>query len=409
MTNERLPLAGLRVADFSRVVAGPYSTYLLARMGAEVVKIEGISPMDHTREVGPYTDATQDRNRSGYFSAVNAAKKSVSLQLSDSVQAAMAREIAEQSDVVVESFLAGGMERFGLGYATLSAANPKLVMVSCSGFGRTGPMASHSAYMNTIAAFVGLTSLNSKGGFPTPVGATFSDLVAGTSIAYAALLAVRRARATGEGALIDLSMAEATMSLMGEPFTAHFAGDADSATPHVPQNVYRTRGDDKWIALSIRTDEQWANLVRVMGSPAWAGSELITRTGRVANAATIDSRLKEWVRPFDNVELTATLQAAGVPAVPSSDPEDVVSNPHFRARGAMAPQDYALEPGRIVPNLPWHFGAHPGLDHVVPAPPKLGEHNHEVLSGLRSATQELIDEISALAAKAASGHGGHLP
>lgn len=408
MTNESLPLAGLRIADFSRVVAGPYSTYLLARMGAEVVKVEGISPMDHTREVGPYTDATQDRNRSGYFSSVNAAKKSVSLQLSDPAQAAIAREIAERSDVVVESFLSGGMERFGLGYASLSAANPKLVMVSCSGFGRTGPMASHSAYMNTIAAFVGLTSLNSKGGFPTPVGATFSDLVAGTSIAYAALLAVRRARTTGAGAHIDLSMAETTMSLMGEPFMAHFAGEAAAPIAHVPQNVYRTRGDDKWIALSVRTDEQWANLVRAMGSPAWAGSDLITRAGRLANAATIDMRLREWTRAFDNVELAESLQAAGVPAVPSSDPEDVVRNSHFRARGAMAPQDYALEPGRIVPNLPWHFAAHPELDHSVPPPPRLGQHNEQILSGLRGATKALIDEISALAAKAARGPGGHL-
>lgn len=405
MTGDHLPLAGLRVADFSRVVAGPYSTYLLARMGAEVIKIEGISPMDHTREVGPYTDATQDRNRSGYFNAVNAAKKSVSLQLSEPAQAAMARQIAEQSDVVVESFLAGGMERFGLGYETLAPANPKLVMVSCSGFGRTGPMASHSAYMNTIAAFVGLTSLNSNGGFPTPVGATFSDLVAGTSIAYAALLAVRRAKTTGQGAHINLSMAETTMSLMGEPFMAHFAGDTGATAAHVPQNVYRTRGDDKWIALSVRTDEQWANLVRAMGSPGWAGSELITNAGRLANTTTIDTRIGEWTRAFDNIELAETLQAAGVPAVPSSDPEDVVRNPHLRARGAMAPQDYALEPGRIVPNLPWHFVAHPELDASVPPPPTLGQHNDAILAGLRGATSDLIAELSALAAKAARGPG----
>ncbi len=408
MTDTNLPLRGLKVADFSRVVAGPYSTYLLARMGAEVIKIEGVHPMDHTREVGPYTDATMDRNRSGYFSAVNAGKKSVTLHLSDPVQSALALEIAVSCDVVVESFLAGGMERFGLSYESMSARNPSLVMVSCSGFGRTGPMASHSAYMNTIAAFVGLTSLNSNGGFPTPIGATFSDLVAGTSIAYAALLAVRRAKATSEGAHIDLSMAETSMALMGEPFMAHFAGEAELPAPkHAPRNVYRTQGDDKWIAISVRTDEQWAKLVNTMGNPAWADGELVANAGRVARRSEIDAHISEWTRNFDNFQLTERLQAAGVPAVPSSDPEDVVQNPHFRARGAMAPQDYALEPGRIIPNLPWHFAAHTELDASVPPPPQLGEHNEELLDGLPRASADLIAHLSALAREAARGPAGH--
>lgn len=152
--------------------------------------------------------------------------------------------------------------------------------------------------MNTIPAFVGLTSLNSKGGFPTPVGAT-SDLVAGTSIAYAALLAVRRARTTGAGAHIDLSMAETTMSLMGEPFMAHFAGEAAAPIAHVPQNVYRTRGDDKWIALSVRTDEQWANLVRAMGSCwGWLRLDNASRTARECRnhrhaPSRMDARLRQ--------------------------------------------------------------------------------------------------------------------
>ena len=297
------------------------------------------------------------------------------------------------------------MERFGLAYETLSARNPKLVMVSCSGFGRTGPMASHSAYMNTIAAFVGLTALNSKDGFPTPVGATFSDLVAGTSIAYAALLAIRRAKATGKGAHIDLSMAETSMALMGEPFMAHFAGETLPPPSHAPRNVYRTRGDDKWIALSVRTDGQWEKLVALMGAPSWAVAELRTAQGRMTWRETIDAHISQWARGFDNIELAERLQEAGVPAVPSSDPEDVVRNPHFRARGAMAPQDYELEPGRIIPNLPWHFVAHPELDTSVPPPPRLGEHNDDILRSLAGATTELIAALNRTADVAARGPG----
>jgi len=376
-------------------------------MGAEVVKIEGVRPLDHTREVGPFTDDTRSRNRSGYFNSVNGAKKSVALQLNDSAQAALARELAVTSDIVVESFMAGSMERFGLGFAALAAENPRLVMISCSGFGRTGPMAAHSAYMNTVAAYVGLTALNSGDGFPTPVGATFSDLVAGTSIAYAALLGVRRARATGRGAWVDISMAEASMALMGEPFMTHFAGAAAASAStgqFAPRGVYRTSGDDKWIAVSVRTDAQWASLIAVMGNQDLAtGDMLAGNEGRIEHSSTIDAAIAAWARNFDNIELTERLQAAGVPAAPASDPEDVIRNPHFLARGAVAPQDDPLEPGHLLPNLPWHFGGFPGLDSALPRAPRLGEHNDDVLATRTDVESQLLDHLNAAAAIAAVG------
>src|SRR5262245_19988150 len=136
----RLTLAGVRVADFSRVVAGPYSTYLLARMGADVIKVEGITILDLTREVGPYSDDTRSINRSGYFNAVNAWKRSVSLDLLDPLHARFALEIALSADIVVESFRAGGADRYGIGWSVLSARKPSIVLSSCSGFGRTGAM-----------------------------------------------------------------------------------------------------------------------------------------------------------------------------------------------------------------------------------------------------------------------------
>ena len=408
--DEPLPLAGIRVADFSRVVAGPYSTYLLARMGAEVIKVEGVNPLDHTREVGPYSDEDRSRNRSGYFNSVNGGKKSVTLHLQDREQAALAKEVALSSDVVVESFMFGVMERFGLGFETLAAVKPELVMVSCSGFGRTGPMRSYSAYMNTIAAFVGLTSLNSEDGkLPMPVGATFSDLVAGTSIAFASLLALRLARATGQGSHVDLAMAEATMALMGEPFSAHFSGSDAKVPASVGafRGVFRTSGDDKWVAMSLTTLGQWDGLINAMQNPAWARSERFsTPAARAKHRPELDALITAWTRQFDNIELTETLQAAGLPALPSSDPEDVVRNPHFRARGAIAEQDYALEPGRAMPNLPWHFLALPELDRSVPAPPTLGQHNREILSSLASANPALIEAIELQAAIAGGQAGG---
>jgi crotonobetainyl-CoA:carnitine CoA-transferase CaiB-like acyl-CoA transferase len=406
----KLPLSGVRVADFSRVVAGPYSTYLLARMGAEVIKIEGVAPLDHVREFGPFSDEERNLNRSGYFNSVNGGKQSVSLHLSDANHARLAREIALRSDLVVESFMTGVMERFGLAYESLAAEKPELVMVSCSGFGRTGPMKSHSAYMNTIAAYIGLTSLNShEGGQQMPVGATLSDLVAGTSAALAALLALRTARATGRGQHIDLSMAEASMALMGEPFMRYFlSGEVmrqqkDSLESEGMGGVYPTAGADKWIAVSITNDQQWASLVKEMNEPDWANSEeLRTSAGRLANRITIDTHLAYWTRQHENIELAQRLQRAGVPAVPSSDPEDIVHNPHFLGRGVVAVQDYDLEPGRLLPNLPWQFANHPSLRRSVPPPPRLGEHNVPVLQSLTSADATTIGEICEIAANAAS-------
>ena len=409
-SRETLPLAGIRIADFSRVVAGPYGTYLLARMGAEVIKLEGVAPLDHIREFGPFSDDERNLNRSGYFASVNGGKQSVSLHLSNPEHAALAREIALKSDLVVESFMTGVMERWGLGYESLAAEKPELVMVSCSGFGRTGPMQSHSAYMNTIAAYIGLTSVNSEAdGQQMPPGATLSDLLAGTSVAFASLLALRSARRTGRGQHVDLSMAEASMSLMGEPFMRYFlAGeimrrDEQTFATSAPYGVYPARGGDKWIAIATTDDAQWLALVGVMGNPAWArDSALADGDVRLARRAEIDAGIAQWTKEQDAIALAEQLQRAGVPAAPSSDPEDLVRNPHFLARGTVAVQDYVLEPGRLLPNLPWHFAGHGGINGTVSAPPQLGEHNTSVLPALTSADAAMVESIVEMAANAAS-------
>jgi len=412
----RLPLAGVRVADFSRVVAGPYGTHLLARMGADVIKVEGLAPLDHTREVGPYSDERRSINRSGYFSAVNAGKRSVSLDLHDPVHAAFAQEIALASEIVVESFRTGGADRFGIGWSVLSARKPSIVLSSCSGFGQAGEMRVHSAYMNTVAAFVGLTALTGEDGpQQMPLGATFSDLVSGTALACGSLLAYRRAQVTGRGRHVDLSMAEATMAMMGQHFMAYFADRSlpqrrgNRFTGTAPSNAYPCLGADKWIAISVSSEAEWANLTRAMGNPAWITEQrLASAAGRLANVQALDAAIAAWTRDFDNLELTHRLQRAGVSAVPSSDPEDLCRNPHFQARGALKVQESVLEPGRMMPNLPWHFVGQPELNRTIPPAPTLGQHNRAVLEELTSATPDQIAAIeqAAAAVAAAPGRGG---
>lgn len=409
LLSANLPLAGIRIADLSRVVAGPYGSYLLGRMGATVIRIEDTNPVDSTRDFGPFTDDARSLNRGGYFASLNGGKKSVALHLTDLRQAELARELILSCDAVIENFPAGAMERFGLGYASLSAEKPALVMASVSGFGRTGEMRSYRAYMNTVAAFVGLTSTNGyDGGPPKPLGATFSDYATGTSLALALVLSIRRARSTGRGTYVDLSMAEATMSLMAEPFV-DFARTGETAarrgnafTGYAPAGVYPTRGGDKWIAISISTDVQWQRLVEELSEPGWAlEAEFSTNAGRIREARHIDARISEWTRQSDSFELAIRLQGAGIPAFPSSDPEDLGRNPHFAQRGAVAVQAFPQEPGRAMPNLPWHFGRHPGLDDGLPPPPAIGEHNADVLASVTSATAADITSLNEAASRAA--------
>lgn len=399
------PLSGIRVADFSRVVAGPYGSFLLARMGAEVIRIEDLDPIDSTRDFGPFSDDTHSLNRGGYFSALNGGKKSVTLHLSDPAQADLARQIMLSCDVVIENFPFGMMERFGLHYETLTTARPDIVMVSATGFGATPPMNTHRAFMNTVAAYIGLTALNGyEGRIQMPVGATFSDYIAGTCVALAALLAVRSARATGKGTHVDLSMAEASMALMGEAFMEYgVTGEVpqrqgNAFTKNAPCNVYPALGPDKWIAISVSSDQQWDALREAMGDPGWAKPPaFVGQPGRLTHRAELDRRIAEWTVGHDNLDLAVRLQSVGVPAVPSSDPEDLMRNPHFQARGALAVQDFPLEPGRVMPNMPWHWAGGESLDQVIPPPPVLGEHNAETLTQLTTADAETVAKIQAAA------------
>jgi crotonobetainyl-CoA:carnitine CoA-transferase CaiB-like acyl-CoA transferase len=210
-------------------------------------------------------------------------------------------------------------------------------------------------------------------------------------------------------------MAEATMAMMGQHFMAYFADGSlpqrrgNRFTGTAPSNAYPCLGPDKWIAISVSSEAEWANLQRAMGNPGWAtGRRFGSAAGRLANAHALDAAIATWTRDFDNLELAERLQRAGVPAVPSSDPEDLCRNPQFQARGALMVQESALEPGRMVPNLPWHFAGHPELDRTVPPAPMLGQDNRAVLEELTSATPDQIAAIerAAAAASAAPGRGG---
>lgn len=394
----RLPLEGIRVADLTWIIAGPYGTYLLARMGAEVIKIEGVEPIEHIRENPPFADGVRGPNRSGFFNTLNAGKKSVSLQLRDAEQARLAKEVIARSDVVIEAFSYGTIEKLGLGYEALRRIKPDLIMISCSGFGREGRDRSLRAFMGTVHAYTGLNSVNGySGGPPKPAGGTWADYVTGVAIVFATLAALRHRNRTGCGQYIDLAMADVVLSTMGVPFMDYFLNDrvggpqGNASPTAAPNNVYRCRGDDAWVAISIETDEQWSALCQVVGDDTLRAYR--TPEDRRAHLNQIDARISAWTRARTPLEATEALQQAGVPAGPSSSAGDLLAQPQLRARGFFIAPDHPETGPREIPNLPWRFASLPDIP-CAPAP-LLGQHNEEVLLGLLGCPREQIDAINA--------------
>ena len=395
----KLPLEGVRIADLTWMIAGPYGAYLLARMGAEVIKIEGIDPLDHTRVTPPFADMQPGPNRSGFVNSLNAAKKSVTLQLRTPEHLELAKQIIAASDVFIESFSYGTVDKLGLGYDVARELRPDIVMVSCSGFGRTGRDRGLRAYMGTIHAYTGLNAINGyRGGPPKAAGGLWADYSSGNALVFAVLAALYHKKRTGAGQYVDLSMAEVVTSMMGGAFMDYFlngraGAPQGNATPYAaPNNVYRCREDDTWIAISIETDAQWDALRGAIGDPALDAPEYGDLAGRLDNAEAIDARIAAWTRARAPLEATEALQRAGVPAGPSSHPKDLLAQPQLRARGFFIEPDHPEIGPRAIPNLPWRLSTMPP-DECRHAP-LLGEHNREVLGGL-GAEDGTIDTIEA--------------
>ncbi len=395
-----LPLEGIRVADLSWIIAGPYGTYLLARMGAEVIKIEGLSPMEHTRENAPHADGIAGPNRSGFFNSLNAGKKSVTLQLGEPEQAQMAKDIVAISDIVIEAFSYGTIERFGLGYEELRRVKPDIIMLSCSGFGQEGRDRGLRAFMGTIHAYTGLNSLNGyPGGPPKATGGTWADYVSGISLVFAVLAALRHRRRTGCGQRIDLSMADVVLSMMGEPFMDYFMNGrvgsprGNTSSHAAPNNAYRCQGDDAWVAISVETDGQWAALRGVIGDAELERPEYRDRGGRSQHAAAIDARITAWTKERTPLAATEALQRAAVPSGPTSGAPELLAQPQLRARGFFAEPEHPEVGRRAIPNLPWRLSS--SADAPCAPAPLLGEHNQYVLGTLLGRPQETIDAINA--------------
>jgi crotonobetainyl-CoA:carnitine CoA-transferase CaiB-like acyl-CoA transferase len=376
-----MPLAGVRVLDFSWVIAGPTATRYLAAMGAEIIKVEAPGRGDPGRTSELHTVLGQ-------------AKRGIVLDLKKPEAVAIARALAAKSDVLVENFATGVMDRLGLGADALAALNPNLVYVSASGLGRTGPEARAVAYGTILQCYAGFAGLNRHADIAPRVGLAWLDPMCGLMIAFGVAAALWHRRHTGGAARIDFSMLEAMLWTMAGPLLATQLGAppqprGDESDRYAPHGAYRCAGADDWLSLAVTGDTEWRSLCALI--PGLAPLAGLGRAERRERDAAIDTALAAWLRPQPAASAAAHLTRAGIPAAALASSADLVDSDHLKARGFWAPHGAG-----VLPGLPWRasFGR-----TTAPAP-ALGADTDAVLRDVLDLSRE---EIAALREAGALG------
>lgn len=397
-----LPLQGVRVADFCWVWIGPYCTKLMSILGAEVIKIEGHRRTDMTRHavVWPLPDPTPTAlppNQGMSYNCLNMGKKSVTLDLAHPRGVELAKRVAALSDIVVDNLRAGFMDRIGLGYADLHKIRPDIIVVSCSSRGQEGPESGYGGYANIHHAVGGASYVTGYANDVPCHSASDPDLMNGTAAAFAALVALYHRRRTGEGQFIDYSQCEGVTSLIGElllgyEMSSQIPERMGNAHPaYAPHNVYPCWGADRWLALEVHSDDEFAALANVIGRPQLAGHpRFANAAARKENEAELDHVIEQWTRVRDRDWMVNKLCRAGIAAAPSRDGSDLYADPHLRARQAFVTVQHP-ELGELeFAGSPWRTS---DGDMAMERAPLLGEHNDYVLRQLLGLSEAEVDDL----------------
>lgn len=383
-------LSGVRVLDLSRVLAGPWATQTLADLGAEVIKIERPGVGDDTRQWGPPFTVRTDGSKgdAAYFLCANRGKKSVALDIASPEGAAAVRELAKTCDVVVENFKTGGLRKYGLDYAALSAVNPKLVYCSITGFGQTGPDAHRAGYDYMIQAMGGLMSITGQpdgapGAEPMKVGVAVVDLFTGLYASNAILAALLHARATGEGQHVDIALFDVQAAMLANQATNYFvSGKAPTRMGNAHPNLAPYQPfpcHDGRVVIAVGNDGQFRALCGALGVEGLGTDHrFLTNAVRIEHRAALTAELSALTARHGMKALMAMLEAAGVPCGPVNTIDQVFDEPQARHRGLYVEQSRAdlSDPVRTVAS-PIRMSRTPVVYDLPP--PALGEHTDEVL------------------------------
>ena len=395
-----LPLAGIRVADFTWVWAGPHGAMQLAHLGAEVIKIESEVHTDMTRRVRlPPTGMKHGPNRSGVFNQWSQGKKSFQLNLGTPKGLELAKELIKTCDVVMDNFATGVMENLGLSYEELTQLNPNIIVASISGYGHSGPQKNYMGYGPAIAPLTGVSALTGHpGGPPQELGISYGDPNGGINAAVAICAALASRKRTGKGQYMDVSLWDAMAVLVPEGWMDYAMNGTEpqrigNRDPLMaPHNCYRCEGEDEWVSIACGTEEEWQALCETIGQPQLArDARFQTAADRKANEDALDQIVTDWTLRHTKWDVTKLLQAVGVAAFPSMNSKDLAEDAHLNARGFFAQLEHPEVGARIHAGIPWLLTE--SSNGVRSPAPLLGQHTDEVMRDILGYEDEDIARL----------------
>lgn len=390
MTNRRA-LAGIRILDFTWVVAGPVATRILADQGAEVIKIERRDTLD------------LGTRRGGFTGNLHRGKESTVINMADPRGRAIARQLVAISDVVIDNFSARVMHNWGMDYESIKQIKPDIIAVSMSGFGHTGPQKDYVSYGPTLQALSGYTLLmRHPGKEPAGWGYSYADMAGGYAGALAVLMALWHRRRTGQGQFVDLSQFETISSVVGPTLldiltnktTVAPLGNRSQETQAAPQGIYRCAGTDRWCAITVFSQEQWQTFCHVLGDPAWTQERrFATLADRLSHHEALDRSVEEWTQQHAPEEIMRQLQTVGIPAGVVANGEDLDRDPQLQARSYWARVQTPEGDEVVLDGPPIKLSTTPG--YVAAPGPLLGEHTDAVLQRLLGYSDAAIAQLKA--------------
>ena len=405
------PLDGIRVVDLSQVWSGPYSTRILGDLGADVIKVEGPSRPDPERGTmdpsaisgGVYPNGDpgdEPYNRAGRFVEYNRNKRDIAIDLKTVEGVEILKSLVAVSDVVIENFSVGVTQRLGIDYEQLRIVKPDLVMISMPAFGTTGPDSGFVAFGPQQECLVGLAAITGyELDMPMSTGVFYPDPTVALFAVSAILTALWHRDATGEGQHIELAQREAVTFALPEPLI-DLAETGETPSPSAnshptwsPHGCFRCKGDDKWIAVSVTSDQEWRSLLKSIGRADLLEDERFSNLeARVRNRSAAEQIVESWTSQRDPVSAMSALQSAGVPAGAVMSMAEVLDNPHYGERGFFVDVDYSAGVG-THPSLgfPWKFSDTPAS--VRRPTPRFAEHTAEILREISGLDDDQIAHL----------------
>lgn len=391
------PLDNIRILDITRALAGPYCTMMLGDLGADVIKVERPGSGDETRgwgppfvgePYGPYP------GESAYFIAANRNKRSVTVNIQNKEGQDIIRKLAKISDVLVENYRTGDLDRLGLGYPDLHRLYPNLIYCSVSGYGRTGPYADRPGYDAILQGEGGMMSITGPiDGPPSRAGIPIIDITSGMFASTAILAALRARDLTGEGQLVDISLFDSHVALLTNVASNYLVGGkppsrVGNAHPNlVPYDAFSAR--DGWFIVGVANDKQWGQLCDVLARPEWKSEDnFTTNRDRVTNRDVLVNELNQIFSQRNVEDWLAELTKVGLPCGRINSIPEVFAHPQAQARGMTLEAEHPSAGTVRLPGFPYKFSQTPA--EILRPPPRLGEHTEEVLRSLLNYSEENV-------------------